>query len=222
MSMRHGADLVEEERAAVGDFEEAFLGRDGGGEGALDVAEERGFEQVRRDGAGVDGDEGLVAARRVGVDGLGDELLAGAALALDQNGGAAGSDLRDEVEEAQHRLALADDVFEVVALLQGALELDDLFFGAVAGDGGANVGEQLLVVPRLLDEVFRAGADGVDYVADRAEGGDHDDRKVGLHLDDAGQQVDAALAGKREVEQQQIVLVARRAAPGRRRRRRRC
>ena len=36
----HGADLIEEERAAVGDFEEAFLGGDGRGEGAFDVAEE--------------------------------------------------------------------------------------------------------------------------------------------------------------------------------------
>jgi hypothetical protein len=74
---------------------------------------------------------------------------------------------------------LADDVLEVVALLQGALELNDLFFGAVAADGGADVGEQLLVVPRLLDEVLGAGADGVDHVRDGAEGGDHDDRQVG-------------------------------------------
>ncbi len=155
------------------------------------------------------GTNGLVAARRVGVNRLGDQLLAGAALALDQDGGAAGRDLGDEVEEPEHRLALADDVFEVVALLQGALELDDLFFGAMPRNGGANVGEQLLVVPGLLDEVLGAGADGVDDVAHGAVGGDHDDGKVGLHLDDARQQIDAALAGKSEIEQQQIVLVAR-------------
>ena len=166
-------------------------------------------------GAGVDGDKGLVAAGRVGVDGLGDELLAGAAFALDENGGAAGRDLGDEVEEAQHRLALADDVFEVVALLEGALELNDLFFGAVAGDGGADVGEQLLVVPGLLDEVFGAGADGVDDVADGAVGGDHDDGQVGLQLEDARQQIDAAFAGQREVEQQQVVVVARELRRGR-------
>ncbi len=211
--MAHGADLVEEERAAVGDFEEAFLRGDRRGEGALHVAEERGLEQLGRHGAGVDGDEGLVAARRIGVDGLGDELLAGAALALDENGRAAGRDLRDEVEEAQHRLALADDVLEVVALLEGALELDDLFFGAMAGDGGADVGEQLLVVPRLLDEVLGAGANGIDDVADGAVGGDHDDRQVRLQLDDARQQIEAALAGQREIEQQKIELVARDAGP---------
>ena len=44
----HGGDLVHEERAAVGDFKEAFLGGDGRGECALDVAEERGFQQLAR------------------------------------------------------------------------------------------------------------------------------------------------------------------------------
>ena len=42
----HGADLVEEEGATVGYFEEAFLGGDGGGEGAALVAEEGGFEEL--------------------------------------------------------------------------------------------------------------------------------------------------------------------------------
>ncbi len=95
------------------------------------MAEERGFQQIDGHGSGVDRDEGLVAARRVGVQRLGDQLLAGSAFALDEHGGAAGRDLRHQVEDAQHRLALADDVFKVIALLQGALELDVFFFGAV-------------------------------------------------------------------------------------------
>ena len=203
----HGGDLVEEERAAVGHFKEAFLGGDGRGEGALDVAEERGLEQLRRHGAGVDGDEGLVAAGRVGVDGLGDELLAGAAFALDENGGAAGRDLGNEIEDLEHDLAFADDVGEVVALLEGALELEIFFFGPVAGDGGADVGQQLFVVPGLLDEVFSAGADGFDDVVHGAVGGDHDDRQLGLALLDLRQQLEAALAGQGEVEQDQIEVV---------------
>src|SRR5712675_1380959 len=125
-----------------------------------------------------------------------DEFFSRAALTLDENRGTARSNLGDEVEEAEHRLALADDIFEVVALLEGALELDDLFLGTMPRDGGADVGEQLFVVPRLLDEVLRTGANGVYDVADRAVCGNHDDRKVGLHLDDSRQQIDAALAGK--------------------------
>ena len=173
------------------------------------MAEEGGLEQVGRDSAGVDRDEGLVAARAVLVDGFGNKLLAGAGFALQQDGRARGRDLGDGVEEAQHGLGFSDDVFEVVALLEGPLELDDLGLGAVARDGGANVGQQLFVVPRLLDEVFSASSDRVHHVADRAEGGDHDDGQVGVHGRDTRQQVDAGLAGQREVEQQQVKLVVR-------------
>ncbi len=42
----HGADLIEEESAAVGYFKESLLRRDGRGEGAFDVAEEGGFKQL--------------------------------------------------------------------------------------------------------------------------------------------------------------------------------
>ena len=192
----------------IGDFEEAFLRDDGGREGAAFVAEEGGFEQLGGDGAGVDRDEGLVAAWRVGVDGLGDQLFAGAAFALDQDRRAAGRDLRDEVEEAQHVVAFADDVVEGVALLEGALEVDDLLFGGGAADGGADVGEQLLVVPGLLDEVGGARADGVDHIPYSPVGGDHDDRQLRRDALDAGQKVDAAFAGQSEIEQQKVVGAA--------------
>ena len=143
------------------------------------------------------------------MEGLGDQLLSGTAFALEEDCRAAGSDLRDEVEEAQHGFAFADDVLEVVALLEGALELDDLFFGAVTSDSSADVSEELFIVPGLLDEIFRTCADGVDDIADRAVGGDHDDGEIGLHLDDAGKQVDSTFAGEREIEQEKIVFVTR-------------
>ncbi len=120
----------------------------------------------------------------------------------------------------QHDFALAHDVGEVVALLEGALELQVLFFGLAAGDGGADVGQQLFVVPRLLNKVFRAGADGFDDVVHGAVGGDHDDRQLGLALLDLGQQLKSALAGQGQVEQHQVevLLVENLAGPRRRRR----
>ena len=62
---RDGADLVEEDGPAVGDFEVAFARGHGAGEGAFDVAEERRFQQIRRNGAGVHGHEGMLGAGRV-------------------------------------------------------------------------------------------------------------------------------------------------------------
>ncbi len=46
---RHVADLVEEQRAAVGRLEEALVRLHGAGERAARVAEELGLEQVSRE-----------------------------------------------------------------------------------------------------------------------------------------------------------------------------
>ena len=162
----------------VGHFEQALLAGDGVGERALDVAEERGLQQIGGHRTGVHGNERAILARRVHVNGFRDQFLAGAALALHQHRRASGSDLRHQVEDAQHRIALADNVLEVVALLERALELDDLFFGATASDRAAHIGQQLLVVPGLLDEIIGPGLHGIDRVLHRAVGGDHDHRPV--------------------------------------------
>src|SRR5258708_12430110 len=100
---------------------------------------------------------------------LRDQLLAGAAFTLQQNGRTARRYLCNQVEEPQHRLALADDVFEVVALLERPLELHDLFFSAMAGDGRPNVGEQLLIVPWLLYQLLGPYANPTDDIAARPE-----------------------------------------------------
>src|SRR4051794_17870124 len=98
------------------------------------------------------------------MDGFSNELFAGAALALNQNCRPRGRYLSNEVEKLEHQLALADDVFKVVALLESAFELNNLFFSTMPGNSGADVGKQLFVVPGLLDEVLCAGADGIDNV----------------------------------------------------------
>src|SRR5260370_8938220 len=139
---------------------------------------------------------------------LRDQLLAGAAFTLQQNGRTARRYLCNQVEEPQHRLALADDVFEVVALLERPFELHDLFFSAMAGDGRPNVGEQLLIVPRLLYEVLGACANRIDDIADGAESGDHDDRQVWLRLRNSRQQVDTRLPRQRPAPEEQTVLIA--------------
>ena len=149
----------------------------------------------------------FVFARRVGVDRFRDQFLAGAAFALNQNCGTAGRDLGYEVEDLEHDLALADDVGEVIALLESALELEVLLLGAMASDGGANVGQQLFVVPGLLNEVFRAGADRVHDIVHGAVGGNHDDRQIGMALLDLREQFEAALAGQSQVQQQQVEAV---------------
>ena len=100
---RHLADLVEEQRAAVGRLELALLVRDRAGERALDVAEQLALEQVLGDRAAVDRDERLAGARRAVVDLARDQLLAGAGLAGDQHRDVGRRDLLDLAEHLLHR-----------------------------------------------------------------------------------------------------------------------
>src|SRR5213079_3622399 len=65
---RHVADLVEEQRAAVGELELAFLLLGRAGERALLVAEQLALEQTLRDGGAVDRDVRLARAWRQRMD----------------------------------------------------------------------------------------------------------------------------------------------------------
>ena len=94
---RQLADFVEEQGAVAGLFEVAFASAVGAGIGAFFVAEELGLDEGFRNGATGDGDEGLVGAGSAAVDGAGDEFLAGAAFALDQNRGIDGGNAGDEL-----------------------------------------------------------------------------------------------------------------------------
>ncbi len=99
-----------------------FLLRIGAGERAAHVAEELRVEQRLGERAAVDGDEGPILPRRVDVDRPRDELLAGPALAGDEDGAAGRRNGLDQVEQREHRAAAADDVRELVRRLERALE----------------------------------------------------------------------------------------------------
>ena len=79
------ADLVEEQRPAVGDLDQAQLALAGVGEGAALVAEQLALDQGLRDRGAVELDERAARPRRAVVQHARDRLLAGAALAGDQH-----------------------------------------------------------------------------------------------------------------------------------------
>ncbi|VBB43702.1 hypothetical protein TRIP_B310026 [uncultured Desulfatiglans sp.] len=111
-------DLVQEDRSPVGLFEAADPVADGPGEGPFDMPEEFAFKERLRERAAVDGNEGHVFPGAVVVDGAGDEFLAGAAFALDEDGGLARRGRLDGREDLLHGVALADDLVEAVGLAE--------------------------------------------------------------------------------------------------------
>lgn len=108
---RHVADLVEQERAAVGLFEQARLAAlAGAGEGAVHVAEQDRLDQLGGHGRTVDGDERLMRPGAAAVDRLGEELLAGPRLPEDPDRRVAGRGPAGQVKRSLHSPALGDDV----------------------------------------------------------------------------------------------------------------
>src|SRR5215469_8065788 len=140
----HCTDFVQEQSAPVGDLKQPLLGGDGAGERALDVPKERRFQQVRWHRSSVHRNKGALPPRRVKVNRLGDQFFSRSTLSLEQDGRAAGCDLRHQIENLQHGLALAHDAFKVISLLERALELNVLFFCAMPCHGGANIRQQFL------------------------------------------------------------------------------
>ena len=130
---------------------------------------------------------------------VGDQLLAGAVLALDEDVRLAGRDALDELEEVLHLLALADDVLELVAILQLRLELLVLVDQRLLLDGLLELVEQPLGVDRLLEEVERAGLHRLDRPRDVALPGDDDDFGFGVELLELADQLDAVDVGQHHV-----------------------
>ncbi len=133
---RNLADLVEKQRAAVGQFEAALAVGGGAGERAFHVAEEFAFNEIFGQRGAVGLDKGLVGAVAVVVDGVGDEFLAGAGFAADEHAGLAFGDLGDLVVHNLHLVGVADDVGGAEAVFQlgaEALIFGFQFFAALLG-----------------------------------------------------------------------------------------
>ena len=75
------------------------------------MAEELAFEEVLGDG-----DVISLAADTEAVEGAGDQFLAGAAFAEDQDGGVGGGDVLDEFAQLQDLGRFADDLIQAVNL----------------------------------------------------------------------------------------------------------
>src|SRR5438046_6771714 len=111
------ADLVEEERPAVGRLEQAAARLAGAREGALPEAEQLRLEQLFRDRRAVHRDERLVAPSAREVERAREQLLANARLAVDQHGRVEPGNRVEQLEDVLHHLALREDVLEREPLL---------------------------------------------------------------------------------------------------------
>ncbi len=142
------------------------------------VAEERALHQSLRERGAVELDEGPVAAVALVVDRPREQLLARAALALQQHRGAGGRRHRHRLQDAAQRRALADDLPLVAELHH--LAAQRLVLAAQPHELQRLVHRQpqLLGAHRLGDVVDRPGLDRRHRVLDARVAGEHDQRDV--------------------------------------------
>ena len=210
------ADFVEEDGAAVGQFETAFALVERAGEGAFFVAEEFAFDEVFGDGGAVDLDEGSAGAGALAIEGAGDQFLAGAAFAGDEDGGLGAGDFADRVGANFPWPGLALQIVTGIVLLGVAkvgVDLEELgeVVGLLEGDLQLIGGEGLeQVIERAVAHAVHRGFNG-------AEAGDHDNQRfLGLGLQFA-EQVGAFAIGEADIEENEVEGVPGRSSCGRQR-----
>ena len=121
---RHVADLVEEQRAVVGQLEAAGLAIVRAGERALLVAEDFRLEQRVGQRRAVDGLEVLGPAPRQLVDHARDDFLARAGRAEDQHRDVGLGGGADPLEDDQHLLVAADHLAEALHRRRGVFDAE--------------------------------------------------------------------------------------------------
>ncbi len=202
---RNVRQLVEEDGAAVGQRQQPGPGLGGAGERPLDVAKQLAFHKVGVQARHVDRQERAIAVGAVAVDGAGDQLLAGAALAGDEDGGVARGHQGDALEDRLHGRALPDDLFRRAgggAVVRGRCRL----LGPALQGPGDGV-ERLVQVERLGQVVERAPFDRLDRRAQVAERRDDDDRCVLGQLPQLAQRGQAVHPGQANVEDDGIEVL---------------
>ena len=199
---RQFGHFVEEQRAALGGLEQAFLVGAGTGEAALAMTEELAFHQLGRNRAAVDRHERAARTRALLVDQAGHQLLAHAGFTGDVDRCLVAGELADGGTHLLHRGRVADQAFAGAAGLDCTATIA-LFLGQP--QGGTHQATQHLDVDRLGNEIERAGLQRVHRGVDIAVRGDHRDRSIRAGLGDQFDDFLAVAIGQAHVGEAQVV-----------------
>src|ERR1700746_3136033 len=137
------------------------------------------------------------------MNGFGNQFLAGAAFAADEHGRAGGPDLRHQIKQGQHLVAFSDNVGEIEALLEGALQLNVFIAQTASLNGLGNLREKLIVRPGLGDVVHRAAFEGSGGHLNGAVGGDQHNRQVRIVAVDVLQKLNTVAVRQTHVQQKE-------------------
>lgn len=167
------------------------------------MAEEFGFEEGFGNGSTIDGDERGLGAVAVLVERAGNQFLAGAGLAADEDIDGLGGDAADFLVDVAHGAALSDE-----GVLGGTAfaEADGFGHEASGGDGAGGDGEEFLHVEGFEEVLEGAVLGGFDGGFGGSVGGDEDDGEPGLGEVKLADDVEAGGAGKTPVGDDDVMV----------------
>jgi len=145
-----------------------------------------------------------VAAHPFVVEGPRHQLLPGAALPLDEDGGVGGGHALHQGQDLLHAAALAEDALHAVALRQRRLEVPHGRPQAGLLGDAADAEEQLLQVQRLAEEVRRPLLHGLHRDLHAAVGRHEEQRHLRVDAPEGAQEVQAGHPGHPAVAKHEI------------------
>ncbi len=210
---RQLADFVEKERSLVGREEQSPARLVGARECASRMTEELAFHQLFRNGAAIHGDERLLAAQALLVDGAGQYPFPCAALPDDQHRAVGRRNLlgealhvlhRGRLEPEQRRVFLADGLAQrLVLVAQSAHGLD-----------ARETVEELLVAHRLDHVIEGARAQRFHRRFHRGDRRHHDEDRVDARCAGPAQHADAVAVGHLDVAKRHVEVALRQHGDG--------
>ena len=213
---RHQGDFVNEQSPLMSQFEPSYTRGHGSSECAFRVSEQLGLDKALGERRRVERDETLLGARRVVVNGAGDQFLAGSRFALNQHGAVHRGDQFQRRKELLHGAVAADDAVEAEAAAQLRAQLCVLQTQPLLVDRGAYHPCELRELKRLDQEVDGAVFDRLYGLGDPAEARHDDGLDIGIPADGAFQNSHAAGVGQVKVDHQTVVRIGLEALDGRR------
>src|SRR3974390_3202182 len=171
------------------------------------MPEQFALQQVFAQRVAVDRNERFVLAQTVVVDRAGDQFLASAAFAGDQDGRTGWRALRDKPVNGLHLRAQTDDVLESVFRANLGLEVEILLQQAPALQRTLYHQFQFVRLERLRDVVEGTELHRLDRRVDLREPGDHDDIHVGMRLLYPAQHFEAVHIWHHDVEDHHVVAI---------------
>ena len=208
------ADLVEENRAALGNFELAFLAILRAGERALFVSEEFAFQQRLRQSAAVNDDQRMKSSRAGVMNRPRHQFLPGAAFPGDQHRSFRGTNRLNGVEDLVHGAALADQVPRTRDFGDGLAQEDVLLGRVLMRQRVLHQVRDLVRVQRLGHVVIGAVLQRRDRGLDRGIAGHDDHDELRIDFVHAALQFDPVGAAHLDIHQGRIPALFRQ--PGKR------